>query len=228
VDAVTSYVTVDNPGEYFLAVLAQVLRQQGIQLRGRVRLVEPGEPLPPLTTLIEHRSSLLASIEVANKRSQNFYAEQILKTLGREVLGEGSFKRGVEAVTAFLEEQGLDLGGSRLVDGSGLSPENRLSARLTTDLLVAMARTPMAQGYMTSLAQAGVDGSMRNRLREPEFRGKVFAKTGTLARVRALSGYVRSRRGELLAYSFLMNGSAAGSWPARTAQDEALRVLVLY
>lgn len=225
---VLNHVTVDVPGEYFLAVLAQVLRQQGIEVRGRVRLVEPGEAVPPLTTLIEHRSQLLSAVRVANKRSQNFYAEQILKTLGREVLGEGSFERGVEAVTTFLDKRGLDPEGYHLVDGSGMSRENRLSARCITNLLAVMAHSPVAEPYLESLSQAGVDGSLRSRLREPEYAGKVFAKTGTLTGVRALSGYARTQRGELLAYSFLMNGRSAGTGRARSLQDEALRLLVGY
>lgn len=228
VAAVTNHVTVDEPGEYFLAVLAQVLRSRGIQVRGRPRLVEPDEVFTSLTTLVEHRSGLADAVRVANERSQNFYAEQILKTLGREVLGEGSFAAGVEAVTAFLRRAGLDPRGFHLVDGSGLSRENRLSARCLTDLLVWMARSPLSDLYLESLAEAGREGSLRARLREPPYRGKVLGKTGTLAGVRALSGYVRSRRGELLAFSFLMNGPEAGSLRARTAQDEALRLLVRY
>ena len=220
--------TVDDPGRFFLTVLAQILGQEGIPVRGRVRLVEPGEALPALTTLIEHRSHLLSAIQVANTRSQNFYAEQILKTLGREVLGEGSFERGVEVVTTFLEGRGLNPEGYHLTDGSGMSRENRLSARCITDLLAVMAHSPLADQYMESLSQAGVDGSMRSRLREPEFAGKVFGKTGTLSGVRALSGYVRSERGELLAYSFLMNGPAAGNWRARECQNDALKALARY
>ena len=227
-EAVTNYVTVDDPGGYFLTVLAQVLRRRGIRLKGRVRLVEPEETLPPLSTLLEHRSGLLAAIQVANKRSQNFYAEQILKTLGREVSGEGSFARGVEVVTSFLRRAGLDPRGLRLVDGSGLARENRLSARFLTDLLVLVARSPDGDAYLGSLAKAGLEGSLRSRLREPDYRGRVLGKTGTLAGVRALSGYVRTRRGELLAFSFLMNGPAAGTLRARSVQDEALRRLVRY
>jgi len=228
VEKVTNYVTVDDPGHFFLAVLAQVLSQEGIVLRGQARLVEPGETLPPLTTLIEHRSGLLAAIRVANKRSQNFYAEQILKTVGRKVLGQGSFQRGVEAVTTFLEERGLSPEGYRLTDGSGMSRENRLSARCITDLLTVMAHSPPADAYRKSFARVGQDGSLRSRLREPEFAGKVFGKTGTLSGVRALSGYVRSKRGELLAYSFLMNGRAAGNWRARQCQNDALKALARY
>jgi len=205
-----------------------VLRQHGIEVRGRVRLVKPGEALSPLTTLVEHRSGLLSAIQVANKRSQNFYAEQILKTLGREVHGQGSFERGVEVVTRFLQQRGLNPDGYRLVDGSGMSRRNRLSARCITNLLAVLAHAPVAEPYLESLSQAGVDGSLRSRLREPKYAGKVFAKTGTLTGVRALSGYARSQRGELLAYSFLMNGRSAETGRARSLQDQALRLLVGY
>jgi len=228
VEKVTNYVTVDDPGEFFLTVLAQVLREEGIEVRGEVRLVQPGEAIGSPVTLIEHRSRLLLAIQVANKRSQNFYAEQILKTLGRELLAEGSFQRGIEAVAAFLEKQGLEADGYHLVDGSGMSQENRLSARCVTELLALMARSPVADVYLHSLSQAGVDGSLRSRLQEKQFSGRIFGKTGTLAGVRALSGYVRSRRGELLVYSFLMNGPTAGNLRARELQDKALRLLASY
>jgi D-alanyl-D-alanine carboxypeptidase/D-alanyl-D-alanine-endopeptidase (penicillin-binding protein 4) len=218
-------VTVDNPGEVFLAVLAEVLREQGIEVEGAVRLVTADEAFPHLTPLLEHHSGLLAAIQVANKRSQNFYAEQILKTLGREMTGEGSFRRGAEVVTTFLEKQGFKPEQYRLRDGSGLSRENQLSAHFLTDLLVVMAHSPVADPYRESLAEAGVDGSMRNRLRDVNTSAKVFGKTGSLATVRALSGYVQSESGELLAYSFLMNGPGAGTWRARSVQDEALKLL---
>jgi len=228
VSAVTNYVTVDEPGEYFLTVLAEVLRQHGITIRGRVRLVAPEENLPSPVTLMEHRSSLLSAVRVANKRSQNFYAEQILKTTGRELVGRGSFEGGTQAVLTFLADRGLESRQVSLADGCGLSRRNRLSAQAITDLLVLMARGPHGDVFVESLAEAGVDGSMRRRVNDPEFRGRIFGKTGTLARVRALSGYVRSQRGELLVYSFLMNGKAAGYWQARQAQDEALKVLARY
>lgn len=223
-----SNVTVDNPGEFFLEVLAGVLRERGIEVRGRVRLVAADETFAHLTPLLEHRSGLRDAIEVANKRSQNFYAEQILKTLGRETLGEGSFGRGVEAVTMFLEKQEFNPEHYRLADGSGLSRDNQLSAHFLTDLLAVMAHSPVADVYRESLAEAGVDGSMRNRLRDVNSGAKVFGKTGSLATVRALSGYVQAESGELLAYSFLMNGSAAGTWRARSVQDEALKLLADY
>ena len=225
---VTNYVTVDNPGEFFLVVLRPVLLAEGIEVKGKSRLVEPDETLPPLTVVVEHRSGLAASIRVANKRSQNFYAEQILKTLGRELLAEGSFAQGVEAVMRFLAQATIDTAGCRLVDGSGLSRENRLSARCITELLVHMARSPVADIYIESLSQAGVDGSLRRRPITSEVQAEVFGKTGTLAGVRALSGYVRTPGGELLAYSFLMNGPAAGSWQARQLQNQALDVLARY
>jgi len=222
---VASNVTVDNPGEFFLQVLAEVLREQGIEVRGGVRLVEADEAFPHLTPLLEHRSGLPAAIQVANKRSQNFYAEQILKTLSREMTGEGSFRRGTQVVTMFLEKEGFKPGQYRLIDGSGLSRGNQLSAHFFTDLLVVMAHSPVADLYRESLAEAGVDGSMRHRLRDVNSSAKVFGKTGSLATVRALSGYVQSESGELLAYSFLMNGPGAGTWRARSIQDEALKLL---
>jgi D-alanyl-D-alanine carboxypeptidase/D-alanyl-D-alanine-endopeptidase (penicillin-binding protein 4) len=91
-----------------------------------------------------------------------------------------------------------------------------------------MAHAPVADLYRESLAEAGVDGSMRHRLRDANSSAKVFGKTGSLATVRALSGYVQSESGELLAYSFLMNGSGAGTWRARSVQDEALKLLADY
>ncbi len=228
VEKVTNYVTVDDPGEFFLTVLAQVLREEGIEVQGRARLVGVNEVLPSLTALVEHRSGLVESIRVANKRSQNFYAEQILKTLGRELLGEGSFTRGGEAVQAFLEKQAVTTEGCLLVDGSGMSRENRLTARCITELLVQVARSDVGQTYIESLARAGTDGSLRNRPLKSDVQAEAFGKTGTLAGVRVLSGYVRSQGGELLTYSFLMNGGAAGSWTARALQDRALDALARY
>ena len=145
---------------------------------------------------------------VCNKRSQSFFAEQILKTLGAERRGSGSWKNGLAEVTEFIRSLGLDPSRYRFADGSGRSRENRSSASAYLDFLQALAtRWRYFPQFEPTLAVTGdMDGSLRHRMLGPDTRGKVFAKTGNVAGVVTLAGYVEARSGQRYAFVLLANG----------------------
>lgn len=230
---------VHDPALYFGTVLREVLQREGIRVEGRVRREAAAGPkgseaIPPgglgeeWVDLDLHRSPLLQSVETANRRSQNFHAEQILKTLGRVKGGEGSFASGSRVVEGFLAKIGLQKGSYDVADGSGLSRENRISARGIVTILRHMAHGRHGEAYLSSLAISGdPDGTLRRRLRSEKTKGKVRAKTGSLRGVSCLSGIVATPLGELVAFSILMNGTAQ-SGAARQAQDRFCTVLTDY
>jgi D-alanyl-D-alanine carboxypeptidase/D-alanyl-D-alanine-endopeptidase (penicillin-binding protein 4) len=151
---------------------------------------------------------------LTNKPSDNFFAEILLKAVGRQVDGQGTTRGGARAAVRFA--RGLR---SRpaLADGSGLSRGNRATPRSVVRLLLGMRTRPEGGAFTDSLAVAGRDGTLRRRMRGGPAHRRCRAKTGTISGVSTLSGYCRARSGQVYAFSFLMNGVSAPG--ARRLQD---------
>jgi D-alanyl-D-alanine carboxypeptidase/D-alanyl-D-alanine-endopeptidase (penicillin-binding protein 4) len=214
-------VSVEDPALYTTSVFADRVKRTGIEVAGGERVVHrwQREGAKSATLLASHSSPGMSDIvRIVNKRSQNFFAEQVLKTLGAVFKGDGSFASGAEVVYDVLDELGLEADGLTIEDGSGLSRLNRLTAKRTAELLVAMRSHPLFDEFYDSLAIAGEDGDPR-RLDSASARGNVHSKTGTLRGVSALSGYVTTTDGELLAFSILINNLPRGKWAAISIED---------
>ena len=242
-------VAVHNPTLYFGSALAEKLRAEGIAVAGpvqRAQLVTADGVHPAFVCDLVHTSPLGATVTVANKRSQGFYAECLLKLLGayaanpRAEYGAkapadrprlASWDSGRAEAMRWLAERGIPTAGVVVDDGSGLSKENRLTALAVTELLALMYERygPGAPGFVGTLAVAGQDGSLRSRMRNTAAEGNVWGKTGYVYGVSALSGYVRTRGGRWVAFSVLMNDVPWGQlWRARLAQDKVCIRLVDY
>lgn len=226
----THFITVDNPPLFLASVFKEVLERQGIKVRGRVRLVSErdGDSPLPLQELTSTVSTMAQSVEVANTRSQNFYAEQILKTLGMEIKGEGSFAAGQEVLMEFLLELGYPPDRYRIDDGSGLSRDNRLSPRMIVDILSFMYGHKDGDLFYSSLSTSGTDGTLRHRLKKEPYNGRVRAKTGYIYKANALSGYVETLSGKTLAFSILINDFKVSNLKIKQIQDSICRILVNY
>ncbi|HLG94273.1 MAG TPA: D-alanyl-D-alanine carboxypeptidase/D-alanyl-D-alanine-endopeptidase, partial [candidate division Zixibacteria bacterium] len=161
-----------------------------------------------LKKLFVWRSDSLSNVlKVVNKNSQNFYTEQVLRTLGKEIEGKGSFEAGLEAVNHFLLNAGLSTGDFYLVDGSGLSAKNRLTAAGFIKLLRHMHESPHFSHYYESMGIPGPDKSVKSRMRGDSLLAAGFrVKTGFISGARTLSGYFKSKNGKLYCFSVLVNG----------------------
>ena len=218
-----TWVTVPDPALYFGAGLKAALSEEGIEVTGSLRPVKllPGAVWERVAV---HRSDLLTAVRTINKRSQNFYAEALAKLLGARLCGEGSWERGVRAISEFIEAIGIPRGTFDLADGSGMSRKNRFTPRQITHLLRTMAQHPRANEFMRSLPYSGeANGGWKRRLAAPPYAGNVMAKTGTLSEVSTLSGYAKAASGKLYAFSILIN-KANGQ--ARMAQDRLVMTLI--
>jgi D-alanyl-D-alanine carboxypeptidase/D-alanyl-D-alanine-endopeptidase (penicillin-binding protein 4) len=219
------FVTVPDAVQYFGLGLTAALAQEGIDVRGRLRPV-PRLPGPVWERVAVYRSSLLDAIRIANKRSQNFYAESLLKLLGARRCGDGSWSKGTQAVGEFLVGLGVPTGSFRMVDGSGLSRQNGFTPRALTQLLRHMWFHRAGAEFVQSLPSAGeLEGSLHTRMTMPPYRGNVFAKTGTIEGVSALSGYARALSGKVYAFSVLIN-SSRDIYRSRQQQDRIVMALV--
>lgn len=148
--------------------------------------------LDPQTSI--RSTSLREWINVTNLRSNNNYADVLLRYVG-----------GPQAVKSALAQLGVNPNAFRQVDGSGLSRRNSATPSALVDTLKAMSAARGTEVWYGSLPVAGVSGTLRNRLRNTPAQGKVHAKTGTLRGVRALSGYIDHPDYGVLAFSILVN-----------------------
>ena len=222
-------ITIHDPALFFATALAGMLEREGISVEGRIRkrdrtapAPEPPAPgLPPAgeTVLIRHASTLLQDLPVINKRSQNLHAEILLKALGAQVAREGSLSGGERAIRKFLREKAIPDDTLVLADGSGLSHKNRLSAALLARVLHSVTSEPYFKDFLDSLPVAGEDGTLDGRFRRsPELKGSLHAKTGYIAGVSCLSGYVL-RGGRAWSFSILVNGLSSGARGAKRLQE---------
>lgn len=222
-------VTVDNPTDYFVRSLRAVLRARGIDVRGEAVDIDDisGEAgLEAGRTLATHVSAPLGDIgTLLMKVSQNLYAESLLKTVGTR-RGIGSVESGRAVAREVLERWGVAPEAYVLADGSGLSRYNYLTAGTIATILGRMRQDPRhASAFAATLPVAGRDGTLANRMKKTRAEGNVRAKTGSIANVRALSGYVRARDGEPLLFSIIANDFVVPAATIDYATDLALEIL---
>jgi serine-type D-Ala-D-Ala carboxypeptidase/endopeptidase (penicillin-binding protein 4) len=196
------------------------LRTAGVAVDGGVSLGRSDDFSIPLAQL---ESPTLASIiRYMDKESDNFTAELLLKQLGAIVLNRGTSAAGATVVMQTLAEAGVPMTGVRVVDGSGLSRLDRLTANaVAATLRAAWNDLTVRPAFVAALPVAGVNGTLQDRLRKPPARGRVLAKTGTTSEASALSGFVSTR----YVFTVLQNGHPVSYWWARRAQDRFVEVL---
>ncbi|MGA1840341.1 MAG: D-alanyl-D-alanine carboxypeptidase/D-alanyl-D-alanine-endopeptidase [bacterium] len=219
------YRAVKDPAIYTITAFRNFLKQEGIEFDGELRKgVTPQDAIPFYIHESKPLSSVIADL---NKISNNFIAEQILKTFGAEKEGSpGTHEKGLKVLIETLKEKGINTDGLKLSDGSGLSPLNRIPARLICDLLFFMANNEQfGPEYVSSLAITGVDGTLKDRPLEGDLHGIVRAKTGHINGVSALSGYIWTKSGEPLIFSILMNGKQSEIEYFMNSQDKILSIL---
>jgi len=148
----------------------------------------------------------LEYISAINKRSNNLFAELVFRTMGRTHEGLGNSEASARAVSAALTEIGVPMEGVVQLDGSGLAAGNRTTAGTFVSVFERMAETEIWDHYWASLPEAGTRREL-GRMYQTAAAGNLRAKTGTIEGVSALSGIVRSRDRERLAFSILLNGT---------------------
>lgn len=239
---------ITDPGLFFADALRTSLQLNGIAIAGPIERASRGlarEKWPKLTNcmlvdqpqdandpriLAVNQTPISDVMWRINKNSQNLFAEAMCKMQGRDwnlshhIDAPGSWAAGGEAVHDFLRRNHIDDSHYVLVDGSGLSRDNRVTTRLITDLLVVMARHRYSKEFHDSLTICGKDGTLKKRM--TDIAGMVRGKTGSIGGVRALSGYATTRSGQTLAFSFIFNDAEHHEHQCEALADEACHVLV--
>jgi serine-type D-Ala-D-Ala carboxypeptidase/endopeptidase (penicillin-binding protein 4) len=196
------------------------LRRRGVAVAGEGRAgTAPAGALP---IAIDVSVPLVTIVRGMNRDSDNFVSEMLLKELGASVARTGTTAAGAIVVQQALLEAGISVAGVRIADGSGLSRLDRLTAEtLVAILRVGAADPEIRDAFLTSLAVAGISGTLKKRLDRRPTRGQVIAKTGTTSASSSLAGFVRRR----YVFAIIQNGSPVPYWSARQAQDRFVTVL---
>jgi D-alanyl-D-alanine carboxypeptidase/D-alanyl-D-alanine-endopeptidase (penicillin-binding protein 4) len=220
---------VAHPDLYTANAFRELCTRRGIKIAGAITR---GAAPAGIRALAAHYSQPLGvAVRDVNKRSNNFMAEQILKTLGAETGGRpGTWQKGIDAVASFLDKLGIPASAYKMTNGSGLYDSNRFSpAQLVLMLRSVYKDFRFAADFVGSLGLAGADGTVGQRMEGGLAERYVRAKTGTLQGVSCLAGYAGAPGKAPLAFAIFMNGvSDQGTARARKAQDQIAEVLVAY
>lgn len=223
---------VGNPGALFADAFRTHLAAKGFGIEGVTTssAIPLDDAMPPAAEKIidVYETPIADVLRRINQNSQNLFAECLHKYTGaaytttKGLSAPGSWASGERAVRDFLRRHSVDDREFTGRDGSGLSRENRVTARLMTDVLAAMHTHRFAASYKASMATAGM-GELRRRMKDLD--GHLWAKTGYIRGVRALSGYINTRGGRWLAFSFIFNDIPSQVAPFNDLQDAAVRAL---
>ena len=220
---------VSNAHEYFLDTFDKYLRMMGIKTTGKFGTQNFDVPdfwytYPIVAT---HSSVRVADmVERVNKKSDNFYAEMLVKTLAAEKTGEaGSFENGVNVVRNFLGGLGVDTTFVKMQDGSGLAIGNFTKTSVMSDFLVKMESHPEFSSFKHSFPIAGVDGSLAYRMKATSLKGNFLGKTGYVTGARTLSGYLTTSSGQVIAVSLATNNFLGKTRPIDKVHEQILLYL---
>jgi D-alanyl-D-alanine carboxypeptidase/D-alanyl-D-alanine-endopeptidase (penicillin-binding protein 4) len=236
----TEGIPVQNPARVFVSLLREAVARNGIQVTGTTRTMNwrDRETNPiAFDQMVELGSAsswtLAEWAKHTLKSSQNLYADLLLAQVGEHARGsspatnQSSEELGIAALAKFLAQAGINRDEVLFDEGSGLSRNNLATPNATVALLAFAARRPWAEVFLQALPVAGVDGTLRDRMKGTAAEGKVRAKTGTLRWIHSLSGHATTVRGERLVFSIMLNRYHATepSRPAR-AEVDALAVML--
>jgi len=227
---VVEHVSISDPTLFFLSMFKETCEAKGIIINGRIENIEDANKniiVEDLTPIHNHESVPLSLIlKELNKNSNNFYAEQLLKTIGVEEYGYGTAENGVRACNELLNSMGINPNNMIMVDGSGLSHLNLVTPRQIVNLLSYMYKNEEFQIFYDSLPIGGVDGTLADRMKKSSAQNNVHAKAGYNENVSSLSGYLRTISGEPIVFSMIVNNFLAPASLANYIEDNVCNRLI--
>lgn len=217
-------VEIKNPPLFAASLLTDRLARRGVSVDH-----DPSTGITPETvTELNNRSITLRELsKIVNKRSDNFLAECLFKTVGAYYSrSQGSAFFATQAVLSYLNSNNIYPEGAEIVDGSGLSHFNHVAVGTIASLLEKMYFNQSVYGdYFNSLAIAGIDGTLRGRMSGTAAENNFHGKTGTLNGVTALSGYLKGQDGQDLIVSIVFEYSRGSAWKFKNIEDQIVRAL---
>ncbi|EDN66794.1 Peptidase S13, D-Ala-D-Ala carboxypeptidase C [Beggiatoa sp. PS] len=216
---------VEHPIRYAAESFRAVLQEAGVKINGETKVVSTAQFGHKI---YEHYSANLSLIlKELNTYSNNFTAEQIVKTIAAERFGTpGSHAEGLKLMKEFLHISGANTENVILADGSGLSRRNRMTTQAITGFLKEMhSRFDIGPDFLAALRVMGANGVNSHRLSNSPAKGKIRAKTGTLNGVSTLAGYVSNQQNQIFAFALFLNNNRCGSRGADRIEDKIVNAI---
>lgn len=210
-----------DPGNYFLATFRDLLSKEGINVTQGIVITETIQNREERMIAQIYSPPLNELIEEINRESNNLYAEVLLKILAKELNTDNP----IEALEMSLNKLDIISDNYSLEDASGLSRQNLITPETLVQTLSVMANTNNFDLYRSSLAIAGNNGTLKNRLRNTEVQNNLWGKTGSLSGVVTIAGYLKIGDRETLALSILVNNFDDKNKIVRQAIDEIILLL---
>ncbi|MFO0073324.1 MAG: D-alanyl-D-alanine carboxypeptidase/D-alanyl-D-alanine-endopeptidase, partial [Gemmatimonas sp.] len=208
-----------HPNDAVVAAFTESLAERGITVQQK-RLARRDTASRALDTLAVITSPPFADVlRRMEKPSQNQMAELFFRTVALQQTGNGSADSAQAVGARALAAWGVTANDAAYRDGSGLSRHDYVTPRAIVKVLDAMRRSPHFTLFRDALPIAGVDGTIRSRMRGTPAEGNVRAKTGTLDKARALSGYATTANGRVLLFSMMMNNFTVPTREVERVQD---------
>ncbi len=225
--------SITNPTKFYVTVLKETLENEGISVVGEAvdcdelkNWNHKPDDYKQIDTL--YSPPLKDILKGLMKRSQNLYAETMVKTLGYKYYGLGSFNNGKKVVEEVLSGMGIKRNSYAFMDGSGLSRYDYVTPFQLVTILETMRKSKLCNEWYDLFPIAGVDGTLSSRMKNGKAKNNVRAKTGTISNTRGLSGYVTSAAGDELVFSFLINAHLQSTKATEELTDSVLELLAGY
>ncbi|MGA3202341.1 MAG: D-alanyl-D-alanine carboxypeptidase/D-alanyl-D-alanine-endopeptidase, partial [Bryobacteraceae bacterium] len=192
---------VDDPALFAAQALYDALARRGVAISGKAvarhrSVHDDYDPVPSEELATRVSPPLVELLQVTDKTSQNLHAELMLREVGRAAHYMGTRESGAEEMAALFKEAGASAGDARVEDGSGLARNVMVTPRLMVRVLTYLYASKYRDAWISLFPIGGEDGTLKHRM-----TSEIHAKTGTLSRAIALSGYAESKTRGWLAFS---------------------------
>ncbi len=223
------YASLPNPAKFATESLFEIFENSGIKITGKAE-VKKGEDYPNKKLLFTNISPTVKElVKHTNKKSDNLYAEVLMRDISAYSGGDGSAKDGLKKIKENLEQLGIAEEDFDIYDASGLSYSSNVSCKATVTLLEEILKKPYAKDFKDSLVIAGKSdekGFFSVRVSKKPFALKTLIKTGALDKARNIAGYTKDKQDRDIAFCFFINNFKAKSREITALQDEFLTYLV--
>ena len=170
--------------------------------------------------------TLFEIIQQVNLKSHNLFAENLLVMIGKIFRDQGNYESGISVVQGFLESKGINISGMQVYDGSGLSPENKLSSHQLASMLSTIQQDHLFPDFIQTLPVAGVSGTLLNFCKNNKAKGKIYAKSGSMSKIKCYAGYALNKKGEWMPFALLINNYAGSSSTLNVHVQELMEAIV--
>ncbi|MBE7712929.1 MAG: D-alanyl-D-alanine carboxypeptidase/D-alanyl-D-alanine-endopeptidase [Cyanobacteria bacterium SIG26] len=214
-------IPVANPKMNFVLRLEEVIRDRKFEYYNSIQYATLPDVGIYVVDSIEH--GLDNILRMILKQSNNYVAETLFKTAGAQYAQSvGSQENSIKMLNAYLNKLGIDAAHIRVVDGSGVSKNNLMTADFMTDFLVKIAQSDNFELFKDMLPVPG-EGTLKNRMLY--FKDNLNAKTGTLSDTSAIAGYIKTRRGKVYAFDIMICDAKTSSADKKNIEEQILRTI---